>query len=222
MKFFALVPLFFAFSSVMASGLTRRHHNDIVQARQAKLRRDIDVDICASLDLDLTLPNILREGNVGHLDVALCVSIVEEFVKSNPVCQAASLLIGVDEVITIIIELIKGAGNKRQCSLPNHGHSKCSHDDLCSFDCQHGYQPYTAPGDSSPSQCTCPAPLSECNGQCGNFPNGCGSATPQRRNTRRAGPPSCPVGQQICGVPGSSGWDCVDVKTDRESCKSMS
>ncbi|KAK7689360.1 hypothetical protein QCA50_007151 [Cerrena zonata] len=225
MKFFALLPVFLTFaSSVFAtsSSLTRRHHNDVIQARQAKISRGVTADICANLDLDLTLPTVIRDGkavNVGHLSVSLCVSLVAEFVRTNSVCQLAAVLITEEQVIQIITTIIKQHQSSTTCNLPEHGHSSCQKDNLCNYDCQHGYQPYTTPGDSKPSSCYCPAPMSECNGQCGNFPNGCGSATPKRRSTRRAAPPSCPRGATICGVAGNpTGWECIEVEKDKESC----
>lgn len=117
---------------------------------------------------------------------------------------------------------IKQHSSSTTCNLPEHGHSSCHRDDLCRYDCEHGYQPYTTPGSDKPSSCYCPAPKTECNGQCGDFPNGCGSATPKRRNTRRAAPPSCPRGATICGIAGNpTGWECIDTETDKESCTSF-
>ncbi|CAL1710877.1 unnamed protein product [Somion occarium] len=198
MKFLALVPFFLAFTStfVSASSLTRRSHNDVIQARQAKVRRH----------------------GVGRLDVSLCVSIVAEFVRINKIAQLAVMLLGEKEVIEIITTTIKKTGTYVTCTIPDHAHSTCKHEDLCAFECIDGFQPYTNPGDDKPSDCICSAPLSECNGKCGNFPNGCGSAAPQRRNARRSPLPSCPAGQSICGVPGGKGVECVDTQSDKESC----
>ncbi|CAL1710874.1 unnamed protein product [Somion occarium] len=223
MKFLALVPFFLAFTStfVSASSLTRRSHNDVIQARQAKVRRHGFVDTCASLDVDLVLPTIIRDGHalsVGRLDVSLCVSIVAEFVRINKIAQLAVMLLGEKEVIEIITTTIKKTGTYVTCTIPDHAHSTCKHEDLCAFECIDGFQPYTNPGDDKPSDCICSAPLSECNGKCGNFPNGCGSAAPQRRNARRSPLPSCPAGQSICGVPGGKGVECVDTQSDKESC----
>lgn len=65
MKFFALLPLLLTFATsafATSSSLTRRHHNDVIQARQAKISRGVVADVCANLDLDLTLPMVVRDG----------------------------------------------------------------------------------------------------------------------------------------------------------------
>ena len=64
MKFFALLPLLLTFATsafATSSSLTRKH-NDVIQARQAKISKGFTADVCANLDLDLTLPMVLRDG----------------------------------------------------------------------------------------------------------------------------------------------------------------
>ncbi|TCD69575.1 hypothetical protein EIP91_006997 [Steccherinum ochraceum] len=230
MKFSTVAPLVLAASSAYASSLTRGY--DVIKSRQAKIRRDV-LDVCVGLDVDLTLTDILQNGKplvAGHLDVCLCVSLIPEFVKSNSACQTASGLLGVAKVTAILEGLVNNHPDCQHCSFPEHGHSVCAPDWPCGFECSNGYQPYTNPGDQHPSSCKCPAPMTECNGQCGNYPNGCGSAVPAppQRRSRHAGiaaskrqdtGPTCGAGYTVCGVvEGSNEYECVDTVNDVESC----
>ena len=84
----------------------------------------------------------------------------------------------------------------------------------CSFTCADGYTPSPS---TNPTNCVCKAPYTECNGVCGQFPHGCGSQGLSRRKRDQS---TCPAGKTMCGVPnGGKGYDCVDIKTDSESCK---
>ncbi|KAI0946558.1 hypothetical protein AcW1_009991 [Taiwanofungus camphoratus] len=211
-----LVPLLAA-SSVTAfatrSSLTRgapRH--DVISSRQAHIQRDL-LDVCAGLDVDLNVANIV----VGHLDVCLCISLLPDFVAVDAVAQAAVALVGEAEVLATLEALINGEPGKQSCSYPAHASPICSFDWPCGFNCTDGYTPFTPPGSGHPTSCTCAPPLRECNGQCGSFPGGCGSAVPRRKR----GAPTCAAGKTPCGIVGGSsgrGWECVDITSDLESC----
>ncbi|THH26726.1 hypothetical protein EUX98_g7464 [Antrodiella citrinella] len=237
MKFFSTVtPLVLAASATYVSATSLTNGYNIIKSRQAKVHRDL-LDVCVGLDADLVLSEIIQDGKAlvaGHLDVCLCVSLIPDFIKVNVVAQTAVNLLGVAKVSALIEGLINDDPGCQHCTFPEHGQSVCAPDWPCQFQCQDGYSPYTNPGDAHPSSCSCPAPMTECNGQCGNFPNGCGSAVPappQRRsrhatfgaakdiNKRQVGESKCPVDKQVCGVPGGNGgWECVDTKSDKESC----
>lgn len=101
-----LVPLLAA-SSVTAfatrSSLTRgapRH--DVISSRQAHIQRDL-LDVCAGLDVDLNVANIV----VGHLDVCLCISLLPDFVAVDAVAQAAVALVGEAEVLATLEALVR-------------------------------------------------------------------------------------------------------------------
>ncbi|KAH8103394.1 hypothetical protein BXZ70DRAFT_727352 [Cristinia sonorae] len=230
MKLLALTPLvLLAVSSASATSLT--HGYDIVKSRQAKVHRDL-LDVCVGLDADLTLADILRDGNplvAGHLNVCLCVSAIPDFIKTNAAAKLAVNLLGVAKVTALIEALINNHPSCQHCSFPAHSHSMCAPSWPCQFECDHGYTPHTNPGDKHPSSCVCPAPKMECNGKCGDFPHGCGSAVPApppHRRSRLVGKrqfeePTCEAGKEVCGVPGGTGWECVDTRTDKESCSSF-
>ena len=74
----------------------------------------------------------------------------------------------------------------------------------------------------------CLAPNKVCNGVCGKFGNICPSSPPKKREVevlQRRAQSSCDVGFTACGVYGWQGfnsaeaWECIDTKTDLESCK---
>ncbi|EMD36280.1 hypothetical protein CERSUDRAFT_115230, partial [Gelatoporia subvermispora B] len=217
----AALPLLLATSSLAASipGLIRTAaRRDAIRARQAHIQRDL-VDVCAGLDVDLTLDLIKIDGKplvAGHLDVCLCISLLPDFIKVDVVAQAAVALVGETQVLAILEGLINGDSGKQECHYPAHASPVCSFDTPCGFSCGDGFTPYTPPGASSPTDCVCEPPYTVCNGQCGNFPHGCGSSTPKRRRA-----PTCASGRSVCGVTGGSygqGWECVDTTSDLESC----
>ncbi|EPQ51225.1 hypothetical protein GLOTRDRAFT_22182, partial [Gloeophyllum trabeum ATCC 11539] len=153
----------------------------------------------------------------GHLDLCLCVSLLPDFVKENPVAKTAALLLNETRVTDIVEDLIHKQSSKKQCKYPVHAKGICSTSDVCRFECQDGYTAFTPSGSSSPTSCTCAAPNTECNGKCGLFPNGCGSQAAHKKRTT----PKCDADKRLCGVPGGSngkGWECVDTKSDLESC----
>ncbi|KAJ3486646.1 hypothetical protein NLI96_g4110 [Meripilus lineatus] len=222
MKFASLFSVALAAGSAVATGTSLTRSYDVVQARQAKVQRDL-LDVCAGLDLDLKIDLLDKPIVLGHIDVCLCVSLIPTFIKTNVAAKAGCLLGGETKIIAILEGLIHSAKGKKDCRFPPHCHSVCSGANPCGFDCDDGYTPYTPPGQQYPSTCTCQPPKTECNGKCGDFPHGCGSAAPvKRRHARRGGSePVCPVGTEACGVTGGNGWDCVDTQHDRESCKSL-
>ncbi|PCH38975.1 hypothetical protein WOLCODRAFT_29297 [Wolfiporia cocos MD-104 SS10] len=211
----ALVPLLAATSSFAAavrSSLTRGARNDVIAARQAHVQRDL-VDVCAGLDVDFEVLDII----FGHLEVCLCISLIPDFIEADVIVQAAVDVAGVAVVTAQLEALINDASGKQTCHYPDHAAPFCDFDWPCGFNCTNGYVPFTPSGSDHPTQCTCPPPWSECNGVCGSFPHGCGSATPGWKRSA----PSCAAGKQMCGIAGGSsgkGWECVDTTSDLESC----
>jgi len=211
--FVSLVAATTSLAAVPRSSLTRgaaRH--DVIAARQAHVQRDL-IDVCAGLDVDFEVLNIV----FGHLDVCLCIGLLPDFIEVDVVAQAAVAVAGETVVLAQLEALINAADGKQTCNYPTHASPICSFDWPCGFDCSDGYSPFTPPGSPYPTECTCPAPLMECNGQCGHFPGGCGSAVPRKKRNA----PSCAAGKQLCGIAGGSsgkGWECVDTTSDLESC----
>ncbi|KZV69608.1 hypothetical protein PENSPDRAFT_753248 [Peniophora sp. CONT] len=211
-----LLVLAAAASSAFA-GHNHARHAELAR-RQAHIERSL-IDVCAALDLDLQLLDILPGGKpliTGHIDVCLCLSVLPGFVKSDPACQAAAQHIGHEGVLGMLQDHMNNATSKQQCTYPPHAQAKatCDSSDPCgSWECSDGYK-------KSGDQCVCAAPSTECNGHCGSFPNGCGSATPKRRNAKSA--PFCEDGLTLCGIPGSpqakKRYECIDTQTDLETC----
>ena len=169
----------------------------------------------------------------GHLDVCLCLSVLPGFLDSHPVAKKVVDGVGRDGArdyfsglvskpffaLTHIIPnfvffQVQNQNGKQECHYPAHAHPFCSISSPCGFTCDNGY---TASPSTNPTDCICKSPYSECNGVCGYFPRGCGS---QALSKRKRDYPTCSAGKTICGVPnGGKGYDCVDIKSDVESCK---
>jgi len=211
MKVSAFIPLILSSTALAAS---RRSH-DVVTARQAQIKRGL-VDVCVALDLDVTLLDILPGGKplvAGHVELCLCVSVLPDFIRSNSVGQNVVRYLGEAPAQDFFTNLINSQPNKQQCHYPDHCEPICDWEKPCHFHCKDGFVP---DDEEHPTKCICPPPNTVCNGQCGSFPNGCGSQTPKRKRA-----PSCSSGRTLCGVPGGSkgkGYDCVDTKSDLESC----
>ena len=123
MKFSTVAPLFLAATSAYATSLTSGY--DLLRSRQHKVHRDL-LDVCVGLDVDLTLADILRNGELlsriphntvclcssglplvaGHIDVCLCVSLIPDFIQANAVAQAAVNLVGVAKVTALLEGLV--------------------------------------------------------------------------------------------------------------------
>ncbi|EED80966.1 predicted protein [Postia placenta Mad-698-R] len=214
-----LVPLLFATACLAAATRTspspRAHRRDVIAARQAHVRRNL-LDVCAGLDTDLTVLGIVT----GHIDTCLCLSLLPDFLQADATAKAAVTLAGVDVVTAQLEALINDAGNSESCSYPPHASPVCSSDNVCGFTCTDGYTPWTPPGASRPTECVCDMPAIECNGVCGAFKNGCGSAVPVPLR-RRADPPLCKGGHKACGIPKESkgrSWECTDTMSKPDSC----
>jgi hypothetical protein len=147
---------------------------------------------------------------VNILDKAKVTALLDGLVsRSQPTLSSAFL-----PNSTPFIK-IRTAPGRQTCQYPPHASPVCDANNLCKFECNDGYQPF--PSDN-PTSCICSAPDTECNGQCGSFPNGCGSSVPARKRNL----PQCAFGRELCSVPGSSTgkkWECVHTKRDSESCE---
>ncbi|KAG8833166.1 Dihydroxyacetone synthase [Serendipita sp. 400] len=179
------------------------------------------VDTCANIDVNiLTLLNIPDATNSGHLQACLCASTVGPFVQANAQASLASSLVGEDTVVNALLNVILGMGS--QCMYPVHAVSLCLAEAPCDFGCTDGYTRVD-------STCVCQAPKIECNGVCQT--QACSSAVPQRRNLdtqsrmRALTEERCPPGSQLCGrgsswKRGDDDWECIDINTSLDSCRS--
>jgi len=172
MKVSAFAPLLL---STAAFAATRRSHN-VVAARQAQLKRDGLVDICAAVDLGVDLLNILPHGAPLlslDLNVCLCLSLLDDFCLFDSVGKQVSQTLGGSSNATqYLTNAVNKNANKKQCHYPDHCESVCDASDPCHWQCKDGYKYDNA---KNPTKCVCPAPMTECNGKCGSFPHGCSS-----------------------------------------------
>ncbi|KAL4244752.1 Protein PriA/CPL1 [Abortiporus biennis] len=209
----------------------RRSSFEIIQARQAKLKRVVaSSDTCASLinkPLAVTDSIGLPPVTIGHINTCLCISGITNFMATNVVAQAAVAVASTAAARAALVNLIETDPSSKTCTYPDVASPVCSTSNVCGFTCPFPYT-LTTPLYQSPD-CSCLAPNTLCNGVCGSFPNGCSSAAPaaptvvKRRNNRKRSldwdiSGLCPEDQDVCGVFGGKGWECIDIERDRQSC----
>jgi len=214
MRLFRLLPTLGLLFGARASSFNSRE-----PAPHPLDARDL-IDVCASLDTELVVPNLLGILSVvGVLDVCLCISALPLFIKTNVVALLAVDLAGSSEVTNILTALINDAAPNSHCVYPPHSTPICESNDPCGFQCIDGYSPSPA---INPRQCICPSPNVICNGKC--VPHGaCPTNRPANRKRSLVGSGSCTEfgpGWTACGVYGGGrrAWECVDTTHDLESC----
>ncbi|KAI0794975.1 hypothetical protein C8Q75DRAFT_803815 [Abortiporus biennis] len=125
------------------------------------------LDVCVFIDVQ----GLHILGVIVDLNICLCLSALSVALESNVQLAALVNLFGKDAVLAELTALINSLSGAQQCSYPEHSHPVCSEGNPCGFTCD---PPLVPQG----QQCVCNAPYMSCNGQCGSFPNGCGSAVP--------------------------------------------
>ncbi|KAI6112272.1 hypothetical protein EDD16DRAFT_1175465 [Pisolithus croceorrhizus] len=199
---FAVTPLVFASTAFARSSFGSR-----VQRRSS-----LATDYCAHLNTNLVLPDLHEDA--GHLDVSICTSQINAFVKVNQVAQAAVKVAGVQDVQTTLVSMVKHSGTA--CSFPSHSELSPTPSNVCNFKCTDGF--LAMPPDH-PTSCECPSHLAVCDGKCGHFrADQCTTAAPP---SRRQNKPKCADDLQMCGTAGASNgqtWKCVDVNNDPMTC----
>ncbi|KAF9562041.1 hypothetical protein CPC08DRAFT_393973 [Agrocybe pediades] len=222
-------------SSVQAHVFSRqRGHNRLpapqaLSSRQHRIARDL-IDVCINVNVDLLanatqllgLQSLLGPLNLGgDIYLCLCLKDLELYVETNDQLEALVGLLGVDTVCALISGLINTSPQAQQCTFPQHAHHTCTTADPCHYECD---PPYVLEGRS----CVCAPPYSSCNGICGYFPQGCGSATPklwQKRDstilTLAQARASCKAHETVCGISGletTHAFECLDINTTTDSC----
>ncbi|KAI6121130.1 hypothetical protein F5141DRAFT_1257479 [Pisolithus sp. B1] len=199
---FAVTPLVLA-STVFA----RSSFGSRVQRRSS-----LATDYCAHLNTNLVFPDLHEDA--GHLDVSICTSQINAFVEVNQVAQAAVKVVGVQDVQTTLVSMVKHSGTV--CSFPSHSELSPTPSNVCNFKCTDGF--LAMPPDH-PTSCECPSHLAVCDGKCGHFrADQCAKATPP---SRRQNDPKCADDLQMCGTAGASNgqsWKCVDANNDPMTC----
>ncbi|THH13016.1 hypothetical protein EUX98_g9767, partial [Antrodiella citrinella] len=166
-------------------------------------------DICANL---ANAPLTVSIGAIGSVTIGLIK--ISNFEATNIVALAAVEIAGEAATTTSLQALINGAAGHQTCAYPDQlGSQVCSASNVCGFTCKNGFTPTPA---SRPTDCTCPAPNIVCNGQCLSAA-ACPSALPIKRDLEHKRN-VCAAGHTACGVYGTHAWECVDTKSDLESC----
>ncbi|KAF8154580.1 hypothetical protein B0H34DRAFT_529480 [Crassisporium funariophilum] len=221
-------------SLVSAIHLSRREHKispaaHVLASRQHHVARTL-IDVCINLNVDLLaeaskllgLETILGPLDLGSkIHLCLCLKDLDIFLDTNADVQALVGLLGKNTVAAIITALINTSPEAHQCSLPTNAHRTCDNVDACHYACD---SPYIHDGKT----CVCAPPYMSCNGVCGDFPQGCGSAVPNPW-IARSGPivtiaqakAVCKPHQTVCGVPergDTLAFECVDVNVTKNSC----
>ncbi|RDB26726.1 hypothetical protein Hypma_005394 [Hypsizygus marmoreus] len=194
-----------------------------ITQRQHRASRDL-LDLCISLDAGV-LASVLQilDPLAAKLHLCLCLKDLNIFLDTDLGLLLGKLLGGKDDLAVALEVLINTSSHTQQCSLPPHAHRACVINHPCAFICE---PPYVQSGET----CICPPPMSECNGQCGNFPHGCSSHVAQQPKNRRAiGPVTtleqaqafCKPHESVCGIPDREqiyDFECVDTSIALDSC----
>ncbi|KAH9958130.1 hypothetical protein BC827DRAFT_1136777 [Russula dissimulans] len=188
------------------------------------------IDVCATItsedlaSVDLVLP---QSSYYGCIDICICLSSLSATINTNTDLQLLVKTYGENPVKADLSSLITGCANSQRCRYPDHSEPACSPENPCDFNC---ISPYVRRG----NQCVCGYPHTLCNGVCGVFQYGCGSAVPlqQRRGntnlrarsrgifTHEDALLTCDRGEQVCGVDkGSAAFECLNTNTALESCE---
>jgi len=180
--------------------------------------RDL-VDVCAFIDVGLTVDLLGIVITVGLLEICLCISAIPTFITTNAVAKSAVALAGTSQVTQTLTSLINEHAPDGHCVFPPYAIPECIGNNPCGFSCGDGFVPSPP---SKPTECICPAPFKVCNGICTPV-SVCPSSKPYKRDKRWAGSGTCNargVGHMACGVfgGGARAWECVDTDNDLESC----
>ncbi|KAF8955041.1 hypothetical protein BDZ97DRAFT_1765558 [Flammula alnicola] len=236
---FSLFPVLV--SSIHPHALTRRDYkrspppSNVLTSRQHRVARDL-LDVCINVNVDLLADasQLLGLGGLlGPLDlgskIQLCLCLKASFfpfdldlyLDTNVDIQALVGLLGKNAVSALITALINTSPEAQQCTFPSNAHHTCDNADPCHFECDANY---VLQGDT----CVCAPPNMSCNGVCGSFPQGCGSAVPNSMKKRTESIVTigqakaiCPHDAAVCGIPGRENtfaFECIDTKTTKDSC----
>ncbi|KAK7692057.1 hypothetical protein QCA50_005462 [Cerrena zonata] len=149
-----------------------------LKLRQHVERRTI-LDVCAYIDTDALVGSIIPGlvipvHQLASLKLCLCLSALPAALEAHAQLKLLSGLLGKDAVSASLVALINHVPSSKHCACPEHGTLQCQPSNPCGFTCT---PPFVPEGD----KCVCKAPYMSCNGQCGFFPHGCGSAVPYRK-----------------------------------------
>ncbi|KAF9042938.1 hypothetical protein BJ165DRAFT_1603181 [Panaeolus papilionaceus] len=235
------IALIFTFFLSLSSSLVTAIHNshfarrdlkprsDVLTSRQHRIRRDL-LDICINVNINLLADasKLLGLGSLlgplglsSDIQLCLCLKDLDIYLDTNVQIQYLIGLLGRNNVAALVTALINTSPESQQCTFPPHSHHVCSNSGPCHYECD---SPYVLQG----GLCVCDAPYMSCNGVCGDFPNGCGSAAPRLPGARIKpainlvqAHRTCKPHESVCGVPGREDtlqFECLDTKSTAASC----
>ncbi|KAK0235201.1 hypothetical protein EDD85DRAFT_69506 [Armillaria nabsnona] len=220
----SLLTAFFSTAFAASPSLVKSHKTPrtLAQRQYHHQPRDL-LDICISLDADALLKggilSLLPLDVFAGLNLCLCLKDLDIFLDTNVVVDLLDP--ATKSLLETRLKALINTGGEHCDVLPTHSHRVCNNRNPCHWECD---SPYIQQGD----QCVCPPPKTECNGQCGVFPRGCGSAVPRSRKRRQApvttlmeAQATCKTGQSVCGVPSPQGkydYECMDTSSALDSC----
>ncbi|PPQ68127.1 hypothetical protein CVT24_002953 [Panaeolus cyanescens] len=175
-------------------------------------------DVCGEVNGSLVVKSQFfpyKSVNYGPIRGCFCISNLPGILATNPNAIAAVALSGKSAVIDAITDLINKCNGHQTCRYPPNSVPACLPGNPCGFTCKNGFFPTPT---KKPTSCTCPKPYTVCNGQCGLY-KACPSGHVKRELSGTAR--RCPYGLTACGIPGRGlqSWECVDTRSDLESCK---
>ncbi|KAH8986445.1 hypothetical protein EDB92DRAFT_1252262 [Lactarius akahatsu] len=216
---FAVVSALFLSLPAASAGRTLRQH---VEPRAS-------LDVCATIDenalysVGLYLP---ASAFKSCIDICLCISSLPAAIQANSDLRLLAKQHGVAVVRSDLALLINSAQSRENCYYPDNSQPACTPDNPCAFNCE---SPFVPRG----NKCVCPPPYRLCNGVCGRFTHGCGSAAAQPYKrlspdlrarshgifTHEDALATCDRGERVCGVyQGSAAFECLNTDISLESC----
>lgn len=195
----------------------------VIAQRQHRIRR-AEVDICISITSTTFLSQErIVNAALENIQICVCLSNLDIWLDINIDAKRLTRVLGRPRVKQILQTIFTGGVDSRECILPTHAHHICRSGDPCAFECQDNYT-------EEDGECACLLPFQDCNGICGAFPNGCGTAAPvSTRHKRRSIPittlvqakHTCNIYESVCGIPGREDtldFECVDTRETLDSC----
>ncbi|KAI9457464.1 hypothetical protein BJY52DRAFT_1079307, partial [Lactarius psammicola] len=186
------------------------------------------LDVCATIDEHaLASVNLALPGSAFQscLNICLCISSLPTAIQANSNLRQLVKKYGESVVRSDLALLINSAQSRENCYYPDNSQPACTPEDPCGFDCE---SPFVPRG----NKCVCPRPYKLCNGVCGMFTYGCGSAAahPYKRAssdlkarshgifTHEDALATCDRGERVCGVYlGSAAFECLNTDVALES-----
>ncbi|KAJ7596067.1 hypothetical protein C8J56DRAFT_394846 [Mycena floridula] len=214
----------FILTSLVASTAVARHHPRKSHQNTLHSRHSRDlIDLCVALDASLVANVLQLVGLDTKANLCLCLHDLDIMLETDATIQAQIAqkdLEGKDGKTEVDAHLRAQLGQwGKSCKpLPPHAHRlhACG-GDPCRYECDPPFVVKTTTG-----QCLCPPGTVECHGKCA---KACSSSVPRSLKPRQLfvtsleqAQSTCKPGEIVCGIPGSEGFECINVSNQLDSC----